>query len=201
MDILATVTEATKPKKGNSPKYDYAHVLMALDIISKDQPIGRPTLTKKLELGEATVRTMIKRLKELGLIKVDKIGGMEISDKGKTILEEWNKNVNIKQERIESINWDSVRIVLKNKANLLDKYKITELRDIIIREGAKATLIVVKGKKGVEIPPRTDEFALPGLLEEIKEKLLDCSSGDLILYIMPDNIYLAYRIGIFLLSD
>lgn len=201
MDILSILREITKPKRGNKPNFDEAHVLITLDIIYREQPIGRPTLIKRLGLGEATIRTMLKRLKEHNLIKVDKVGGAELTDEGKKLIEFWNSQIHLEKIDLKTINWNSIMIAARNKADILYKIKILELRDMIIKAGANAALIAVMKNGEIEIPPKTSEFSIKGLPEEIKNACDICKDNDLIVFIIPNDIHLAYKVGLLLFED
>jgi predicted transcriptional regulator len=201
MDILTIITEATKPKQGNKPKYDESHVLHALLVIQKEQPIGRPTLEKRLQLGDATVRTLLRRLRELGVIKVDKVGGAEITEEGKKALQEWDSVIKIGEAELKSINWDCSMIIVKGGSKILEKQKVIELRDKIIKLGADSVLISVILNNKVELPPKTEEFGMKKLLEDIKNSCRLCENNDLITYILPKDLHLAYKVGLLLFEN
>lgn len=201
MDILSILREVTKPKQGNRPNFDEAHVILTLTIIYAEQPIGRPTLMKRLGLGEATTRTLLRRLKELDLIRVDKVGGTELTETGKKLIEMWNSRIYMEKRDLKTINWNSIMVVAKNEASLLDKIKVLELRDMIIKAGANAALIAVVKNGHIEIPPKTNEFSIKGLLEEIKIACSSCQDGDLIVFITPDDMHIAYKVGLLLFES
>lgn len=201
MDILTIVAEATKPRQGNKPKYDESHVIQALLIIQKEQPIGRPTLEKRLQLGDATVRTLLRRLRELGVIKVDKVGGAEITEEGKEALREWNSIIKIGEAELKSINWNCSMIIVKGGSKILEKQKVIELRDKIIKLGADSTLISVILNNKVELPPKTEEFGMRELLEDIRNSCDSCENNDLIVYILPKDTHLAYKVGLLLFES
>ncbi len=201
MDILTIISEATKPKQGNKPKYDEAHVIHALLTIQNEQPIGRPTLEKRLNLGDATVRTLLRRLKELGVIKVDKVGGAEITEEGKKALDEWSSIIKIGEAELKSVNWNCSMIVVKGGSKILGKQKVIELRDKIIKLGADSVLISVILNNRIELPPKTEEFGMKELLDEIKDSCKICENNDLIAYILPKDLNLAYKVGLFLFEN
>ncbi|WP_236751970.1 DUF4443 domain-containing protein [Acidianus sp. HS-5] len=201
MDILTIITETTKPKQGNKPKYNEAHVIHALLIIQNEQPIGRPTLEKRLNLGDATVRTLLRRLKEVGAIKVDKVGGAEITEECKKALQEWNSIIKIGEAELKSVNWNCSMIMVKDGSKIIEKQKVIELRDKIIKLGADSVLISIFLNNKVELPPKTEEFGMKELLEEIKNSCKTCENNDLIAFILPKDLYLAYKVGLFLFES
>lgn len=58
-------------------------MIKALELIA-EKPIGRNRLSKELVLGEGATRTLIERLKDYSLIRVDKTGCI-LSKKGKEL--------------------------------------------------------------------------------------------------------------------
>ncbi|MEM3863164.1 MAG: DUF4443 domain-containing protein [Metallosphaera sp.] len=199
MSEISALEEATKPRQGNKPSYDEAYVILALNIIYDESPVGRITLMRKLGLGEASMKTMLRRLKEMGLIAVDKVGGNQLTDKGKELIEAWRSRVSIRPAALESLKWKCNQIALKNGEGLVDRFGVIRLRDEIIRMGAEASLITVK-RNGLEIPPRTDEFSINSLLQEVTFLSNQFDRGTLIIYITPQDIHLAYKVATRLLQ-
>lgn len=196
MDILEIAEEAVKARQGNKPKYDEAHVVMALEIIMQEQPIGRMSIMKRLDLSEAPTKTLVKRLRELNVIKVDKVGGAELTELGKKAVEEWKRAVSIHSARLNSINWDTMEIVISGGVKILERMGIINLRDAIIKNGAESTLIAVVTDKGIELPPKTDELSMGNLLQEIRESCPTCVPEDLIVFVTPQNKYIAYKVAV-----
>ena len=64
---------ARQKAPGPSTTFTVSHIFFALDLMA-EKPIGRNKLAKKLEVGEGTVRTIISRLKNSGLIETSKEG-------------------------------------------------------------------------------------------------------------------------------
>ena len=204
MELITLLNQAVTPKRGNRPNFDEAHVLLALSVIAKEQPIGRHLLMRKLGLTEATTRTLIKRLKELELIHIDKVAGILLSEKGKQLLNYVSEKATIIENvKLTTINWNAICIILRNLANIVGSVGILQLRDLIIRAGASKTLIGIVNQEGnVELPPKTfdESEEIRKLKEEIKEKLNKIYRiNDLILFVEPQDIYLAYKIVVALL--
>lgn len=200
MDLIKVIEEAVKPKQGNKPKYEEPHVILALETINKEQPIGRLSLMKKLNLSEAPIKTLLKRLREIGIIKVDKVGGAELTEEGKNLVKEWNNKILISHIYLNSINWKSVEIILKNGRNVLDKIGVIPLRDSIIKAGADSVLIAALTDRGVELPPKTDELSIGNLLNEIRNSCAFCTKKDLMVFIIPEDNYIAYKVALLLIK-
>jgi Mn-dependent DtxR family transcriptional regulator len=67
--------------------FEMVHVLVTLQLIQERGHVSRHTLCKKLDLGEGTVKTLVKHLKIYDLIETDKTG-TRISTKGSKLLSE-----------------------------------------------------------------------------------------------------------------
>ncbi|BFH74304.1 hypothetical protein SJAV_22480 [Sulfurisphaera javensis] len=205
MEELLTLSKVTIPKKGNKPNFDEAHVLLALSIIEKEQPIGRHLLMKKLGLSEASTRTMIKRLKELNLIKVDKVAGIFLSDIGEKILSSIRNKANIIENvKISSINWNSMIVKIKNGRLFLERIGLLNLRDLIIKQGATRTIIAVISEDGrLELPPKTfdESEEIKKLKEELQNKIKDAEINDLIIIFEPQDLHLTYKIILTILTS
>lgn len=194
------LTKATEPKQGNKPKFDEGHVLMSLMYISELQPVGRITLMKKMELSEASMKTLLRRLKELSLISTDPVGGNILTNEGQKIVSCVKEHSLIRSVNLKSLGWNSVMIILRKGAEILEKIPVLTLRDEIIRLGAEKVLICIYNKDGkIEIPPKTEEMSLKNLIEEIKANCTTCDEGDLILFATPNDIHLAYLVLAYLL--
>jgi len=82
--ILKEITEKVAP--GRPPAYTEAHALMGLEAIGSGLGIGRQQLSRELGLGEGTMRTLVGRMKALGLVETSR-GGMRLTGEGKAALE------------------------------------------------------------------------------------------------------------------
>ena len=82
LEIINSVTQKIAP--GPSPSFNEAHVISILEIIGDMYPIGRKKLSRMLGLGEGATRTLIKHLRNEGMIHSSRYG-ISFSDKGKKI--------------------------------------------------------------------------------------------------------------------
>jgi hypothetical protein len=67
--------------------FDIAHIFKALQLIGTRGHISRETLCKELNLGEGSIKTLVKHLKMKHMIKTSN-AGTKMSDKGKDLFEE-----------------------------------------------------------------------------------------------------------------
>jgi len=203
VEEIISLLKVIEPKKGNRPNFDEAHVLIALDTINKHQPIGRQLLTRMLSLSEASIRTMIRRLRELEFVEVDRVAGIFITDKGKKLLEYLHeRTIILENVMIYSIQWKVNGVVILNGINILNKIGILDLRDNLVKLGASKILIAVKNDNQIELPPKTfdESEEIKRLKTELIEKFSNIPSDSLIILFEPQDIHLAYKIIFALLN-
>ena len=139
---------ATRNAPSRSLSYDMVHVFKTLQLINDNGHVSRHSLCKKLGLGEGTVKTLVKHLKNYGLIETSKTG-TRISEKGNKLLSE----VRLSMSSEMSISKCSVALGKYNYAILLKQiaYVIRtgiEQRDAAIKMNALgATTLVYKDNR------------------------------------------------------
>jgi predicted transcriptional regulator len=156
--------------------YSSAHVVKVLFLLS-ERPMGRHKLMKEMSLGEATIKTLIKRLNKNNLIKNTTKGNV-LTKKGNSFLDQILKKmskpmeINIEKYTVGKYNF----AILVKRASTKVKSGI-EQRDEAIKIGADgATTLVCKNHK----------LIFPGCyrkatdLEKILLKHFDIKNGDVI---------------------
>ncbi len=84
-----------------TPSYKIPHILFCIMLIGKEsQGIGRYRIRKEINLGEGSIKTLLNRLKEENIIKVDKNRqkGHIITEIGKKIFQDLEKLISFPQE-------------------------------------------------------------------------------------------------------
>ena len=128
--------------------FEMVHVLVTLQLIQERGHVSRHTLCKKLDLGEGTVKTLVKHLKIYDLIETDKTG-TRISTKGSKLLSELLLSIPSEM----SISTCSVALGKFNYAILIKQMSYVirsgiEQRDAAIKMNALgATTLVYKDDK------------------------------------------------------
>jgi hypothetical protein len=128
--------------------FEMVHVLVTLQLIQERGHVSRHTLCKKLDLGEGTVKTLVKHLKIYDLIQTDKTG-TRISTKGSKLLSELLLSIPAEM----SISTCSVALGKFNYAILIKQMSYVirsgiEQRDAAIKMNALgATTLVYKDDK------------------------------------------------------
>src|SRR4030067_1674001 len=87
---------AKQKAPGPSTTFTESHIFYALELMAR-KPVGRNKLAMKLEVGEGTIRTIVNRLKEAGLITTSK-EGCTLTSKGLSV---WKKFAEYFPERAE----------------------------------------------------------------------------------------------------
>ena len=166
------------------PMYSEYHVLKALLVIERREPIGRHALSRELRLGVASTRTLLRRLREVGIIGVDPVGGCFLTDYGRKIVSLIRRVV----KRIERVSqYVEQDLALDNEAyaaltvsQLVERYSVIELRDLFVRYGASAALIVcIRSGVAALLPDYVaNEYSFRSL--QTIRKVLSASEGDYI---------------------
>lgn len=139
--------------------FEMVHVLKTLQLIQEKGHVSRHTLCKKLDLGEGTVKTLVKHLKIYDLVVTD-MSGTRISTKGTKLLSELVLSMPAEM----SISTCSVALGKFNYGILLRQMSYViktgiEQRDSAIKMNALgATTLVYKDKRF--IIPNTNFDAL-----------------------------------------
>ena len=168
--------------------FEMVHVLVTLQLIQERGHVSRHTLCKKLDVGEGTVKTLVKHLKIYDLIETDKTG-TRISTKGSKLLSELLLSIPAEI----SISTCSVALGKFNYAILIKQMSYVirsgiEQRDAAIKMNALgATTLVFKDDKFMI--PNTNFNALHGeqKLHTLLVDSLKPEEGD-VLIIGSDNI-------------
>ncbi len=127
---------------GPSTTFTVSHIFFALDLMA-EKPIGRNKLARKLEVGEGTVRTIINRLKNYGMIETSK-EGCNLTSKGfavwKNFEELFPRRVELGETELTNAKYNYAFLV-KNSGRKVKSG--IEQRDAAIVAGAKQAAIMV----------------------------------------------------------
>ncbi len=149
-------------------------------LLLEKEPLGRHAISRLLGIGEAPARTLVKRLRELGVVDVDPVGGCVLTDLGREVAKELLKLVprvadasSVLSKLLLDRYAFAARIKYRGEVNVL------RIRDEVIRNGASAALILVcRGGKLVIPPDCVGEEEYPELSE--LRKMLGVEEGDVV---------------------
>jgi predicted transcriptional regulator len=182
VNLLRTVSKvAEKIAQGRSPSFVEAHVIKALEEIDRKGSIGRLKLSKDLDLGEGEARTLVKHLKNEGLIKISK-SGILLSPSGRRLLSGLRRLVS---EAIEipstplTVGPLNVAVRVTGMRNSV-KYGL-EQRDAAIMAGAKGATTLVYAKNTLTMPGTEEDVSRkdPSILALLSK--LSLKEGDVII--------------------
>ncbi|MBN2517581.1 MAG: DUF4443 domain-containing protein [Candidatus Altiarchaeota archaeon] len=176
-------------KAGAPPKFMEAHVNWVFWKIASKEPMGRKEIVKETGLGEGSIRTILEKLDEYGLVKSAKIG-RTLSDDGKKVRDSLRKIVEVR--RIDQLKMSkgskNVAVLVKGSSNKIKTGM--EQRDAAIRigRGGVTTLLYKKGK--LIMPGFGDDMVLDKKYPEDSKAILDAiepQDGDVIVIGSEDS--------------
>ncbi len=138
--------------KGPRAVFSEVHVLKALDAIGDAGSLGRGKLGLLLGLGQGEVRTLIKRMREKGLISIE-AGGCTLTAKGRAEYRKlkevipWSEEVQARPLRLGGECW----AVLVRGASTRVKRGL-EQRDAAVRGGANGAFTAVFDSGRFRVP-------------------------------------------------
>ena len=193
--FISQLTKIETPR-GPSPAYSPAHVIELLLILDSEQTMGRITLSKRLGVGEGSVRTMIKKLVESQMISVDAVGGCHLTDSGKLLVTDLRKVILATAD----VDLNEMGIALPSKAIQLRGLSLvnshfTRLRDIGVRNGAEGMVIFIFKNGNFMFPLMTDEVSdvaknYPNITNCLKS-IFSLNEGDVVFIAFSKELRLA----------
>jgi DNA-binding PadR family transcriptional regulator len=169
---------------GASPSFSEVHVLRVLFLLKDKKYLGRKKLVRSLGIGEGSIRTILKKLKNKGFISSTK-QGHSLTKKGAKrlsyLLKKFSKPKKINSKIVEG---KKTAIVVHNATKKIGKG--LEERDIAVKAGANGALLLKYHNK---IHSTVSEFKLsdfPDLLSEIKK--FNLQNGDVIVISFGDTV-------------
>ena len=182
MEALKTAERvASKLAPGRLPSFAEAHVVIALEDIGFQKTVGRIKLAKDLCLGEGEARTLVKHMKNEGLIQISK-AGISLSMKGTRLLSSLRT---LLSEQIEipptSLTVSKFNIAVRVRG-LGDSVKYgLEQRDAAIMAGAKGATTLILAKARLRMPGTGEDVSRsnPSLLPALSS--LDLRQGDVVI--------------------
>jgi predicted transcriptional regulator len=151
------MSEMREGKRGPTPKIDLEDLATVLIMIKHSGGMGRYRISEEMEIPNGTIRGVLKKLSETGILKATP-RGCELTDLGEKMLMEYLIEMGI--ERIELYEGDEFNLIAPGKAKVLailrsGAEKVTNglmQRDEAVRAGADGATIIVKRMGIVLIP-------------------------------------------------
>lgn len=153
MEALPVIEKvASKVAPGRAPSFIEVHVIKALETISAGEGIGRIKLSEILGLGVGVTRTLVRHLRNEGVIEVSRFG-MVLSKFGEKVFSNLRSRIS---EQIEiprsplTIGSFNVAVLIRNAAGSV-KYGV-EQRDAAVKVGALGATTLVFSRNKLTIP-------------------------------------------------
>lgn len=158
MEILEIIEKVSgKIAPGPSPLFTEAHVIKALEEISAQKSVGRLKLSKELQLGEGAARTLVKHLKNEGLIEISKLG-ISLSERGKKLFSSLRTAISEQVDVPSSpltVGPFNVAVLVRGRGDAV-KYGL-EQRDAAIMAGAKGATTLIFSKNKLTMPSAEED--------------------------------------------
>lgn len=155
--MLSIIERATrKIAPGRAPSFTEAHVIKALEIIDRET-VGRIRLSKELGLGEGVTRTLIKHLKNEGIIEVSRYG-IALSEHGKKLFSDLKskigKGVEVPPTPL-TVGPFNVAVLVRDIAHKVKRG--LEQRDTAIKAGALGATTLIFSRNKLTMPSTEGE--------------------------------------------
>jgi len=173
--LKKVVNEWRKGKRGPTPKTNIEDLATILIMLKHSGGMGRYRISEEMEIPDGTIRGVLKKLSEIGILKTTP-RGCELTNLGEKVLMEYLSEMGI--EKIELQEGDEFNLIAPGRIKVLALLKmgvekVTSgliQRDEAVKAGADGATIIVK-KGGKMIIPRVDTSReLEEQLRKLEEK-------------------------------
>ena len=151
LDVLIRVAEKLV---GPKPEFELTDIVKLFIILGEGDQKGRKSLSKDLQIGEGSIRTLLNRLREHNLVKVER-GGCSLTESGRAVYKALIKMITPPKpvEASPLAQWAANYAILVRKSASKIRSGL-EQRDAAVRVGAlgATTLLYLNGC-----------FSLPGV--------------------------------------
>ena len=143
---------ASKIAPGRTPSFNEAQIVKAIEIVGAYGTTGRIRLSKELELGEGTTRTLLKHLKKEGLIEVSR-QGITFSNQGRKLLSDLRSKITEGEEvpnSLLTVGPFNVAVLVRKAAHGVRRG--LEQRDAAIKAGALGATTLIFSRNKLTMP-------------------------------------------------
>jgi predicted transcriptional regulator len=168
LKIIERVTRKIAP--GPAPSFNEAHVVMALELIGNYKNVGRIRLSKELQLGEGTTRTLLKHLKNENIIQSSRIG-ISFTEKGKNLFSELQSKLSQGMEVPSSpltLGSFNIAVLVRDPAEAVGSGM--EQRDTAIKSGALGATTLIFSSNKLSLP--TGEENISKSMPDLHDRLV-----------------------------
>jgi predicted transcriptional regulator len=157
-NVIKTLTQvANRYAPSRMLSFEEAHVFRALQLMGKHGRISRLLLTEELNLGEGSIKTMVKHLKMQGLVETSK-AGMWMTDKGLRLYSKLNESIPSEMDIPQcSIGLGKYNHVVLIKGLESEIGSGVEQRDTAIKMGATGATTLLYREEKFYMPNRNQD--------------------------------------------
>lgn len=180
LEMLGRV--GSKIARGPAPSFNEGHVIKALEIIANQGIVGRISLSNKLELGMGTTRTVLKHLKNEGIIVSSKHGFL-LSEQGKKLFSKCRCKISEAIEVPNSPLTVGPVVVAIRVSDMAHKVgRGIEQRNTAIRAGASGATTLIFSRKKITMPSKKNHV-LKGVsqIQDIVVSKLNPKENDVVI--------------------
>ncbi len=186
MEEAKIIIDVASPKKGIKPLFSPYHVFKVLKLLLTAGSLGRPALMKELNLGEASMKTLLKRLRDFGLVTSQKPFGTKLTDEGAKLAK---SVVNIIQV-IDYLPAEDLckgcrasAVVVKGGEKYVERFGgVVAVRDEVVRQGAAGALVLVVKNGDLLMPTPNEVTYFKGfMMSDHLKKQRNVENGDSII--------------------
>ncbi len=201
---IEEIRAITSYKRGVRPAFHPGHVIKTLFYLMDSGPAGRKVLSKELDLGETSVRSLFRRLKHNGFIEIDRVAGAYLTNKGEELSKTLNEIMALYKD-IKLFNWNNPVLIIISMIPPRNT-PVLIIRDKAISINADAALIAFIENDELRIPglpiSSTEHHVIEEIIKKIKDKhpLNNCTIIYASLRNTPleiEGLYLGYAIAKF----
>jgi predicted transcriptional regulator len=170
MSLLKVIDRViSKIAPGPSPSFNEVHVVKALELIGDSNSIGRIRLSRELGLGEGTTRTLLKHLKNEGIIGSSR-SGIVFSEDGKKLFSELRSKLSQSTEIPSSpltLGACNIAVLVRDSAKAVGSGM--EQRDVAIKSGASGATTLIFSSNKLSLPTGEENISesLPMLHDQL----------------------------------
>jgi predicted transcriptional regulator len=192
--LLSTIERVTKKiAPGRTPSFTEAHVIKALEIIGGGEAVGRIRLSKELGLGEGVTRTLVRHLKNEGIIEISR-SGILLSKHGEKLFSDLRSRISQEAEVQPSpltVGPFNVAVLVRGAASVVKTG--LEQRDTAIKAGALGATTLIFSRNRLTMPQAEKEAVfkdIPSIHKTLISKL-DPKENDVVIIGSGENKRLA----------
>jgi hypothetical protein len=185
LNALKTLLRIAEKSVGPKPGFEITDVIKLFFLLGEGSPKGRKSLSEELKLGEGSVRTLLNRLQEGGLVKMER-GGCRLTESGASIYREFAKMITqpkpVDAGPLSQGAWNYTILIRGSAVKIRSGL---EQRDAAVRAGANGatTLIYVAGRFSLPSADVDVEKTYPSSFWKTLRDLLNPKDGDSIIIV------------------